>query len=429
MSRARLRGARSTALLALVATATVFVGASPAYAAKTSQTLNNTCEAFLVGDGGATGGVIPPDKLFPLSSTVPNVSGPTEVNAHTSFNGVGASISVPVPDSVDTKVPEVGDNGVVPVEAAANLQLTIEIDGAAGIGTPSQSGGQVVGATATKQGSNQVLLIMPGKDAGSTIPGDDRWFIGGSTFMSPKLTIPITAGNAGTKITAHLVKFQSDALADVFAGPGINTRAFCTPDKNTLGTVQVVTPPPPGAPNAVADVAQTDQGKSVDVDVLANDTANKSLAIDKDSLAITGGPAHGSAKINTDHTVTYTPASGFSGTDTFSYKLCSVPAPATTTTSTSTTTTEPDAVIKSVAKPQATTAHCDHADVTVTVLAPQQVATAPQGATTPTTVAAAAELPHTGSSDMPLMLLGGALVIGGLATAGFARSRRKYSLD
>src|SRR5262249_1728545 len=100
--------------------------------------------------------------------------------------------------------------------------------------------------------------------------------------------------------------------ADVFAGPGINTRAICTPDKNTLGTVQVVTPPPPGAPDAVADVAQTDQDKAVDVDVLANDTANKTLAIDKSSLAITSGPDHGSANVNADDTVTYTQASGLS---------------------------------------------------------------------------------------------------------------------
>jgi LPXTG-motif cell wall-anchored protein len=105
-----------------------------------------------------------------------------------------------------------------------------------------------------------------------------------------------------------------------------------------------------------------------------------------------------------------------------------VPEPATTTTSTTTTTFPDNAVVKSVAKPQATAEHCDTADVSITVVAPQVIATAPSSAA-PTTVAAAAELPHTGSSDTPLMLLGGAFVIGGLATAGFARSRRKYSLD
>src|SRR5262249_18417103 len=76
---------------------------------------------------------------------------------------------------------------------------------------------------------------------------------------------------------------------------------------------------------------------------------------------------------------------GFSGTDTFTYKLSSVPEPATTTTST--TTTEPQVQLTAVRKAAAAPAqHCDTADVTVTVLAPQQVAQAPS--TTPTTVAA-----------------------------------------
>jgi LPXTG-motif cell wall-anchored protein len=82
---------------------------------------------------------------------------------------------------------------------------------------------------------------------------------------------------------------------------------------------------------------------------------------------------------------------------------------------------------RAVVKPQAAAQHCDTADVTVTVLAPQQIAQAP-GSTTPTTVAAA-ELPHTGGSDGPLALLGTAFVVAGLAAAGIARSRRKYSLD
>jgi LPXTG-motif cell wall-anchored protein len=201
-------------------------------------------------------------------------------------------------------------------------------------------------------------------------------------------------------------------------------RAFCDANALTLGSVSVAAPPPPDAPNAIADVAQTDEGQPVNIDVLSNDTPNAALAIDKDSLAITSDPGHGSAKVNTDHTVTYTPAAGFAGTDTFTYKLCSAPEPATTTSTSTTTTVEPDAAIKSVAKPQAAAQHCDTADVTVTVLAPQQVATAPGGASsTPTTVAA--ELPHTGSSDTPLALLGLGLVALGLAVTGvFARRRR-----
>jgi LPXTG-motif cell wall-anchored protein len=67
--------------------------------------------------------------------------------------------------------------------------------------------------------------------------------------------------------------------------------------------------------------------------------------------------------------------------------------------------------------------HCDVATVSVTVLAPQQVASKSE---TPKTVAAAAQLPKTGSSSTPLALVGFGLITGGLAITGFAaKSRRR----
>ena len=86
-------------------------------------------------------------------------------------------------------------------------------------------------------------------------------------------------------------------------------------------------PPPPGAPDANPDGATTSPDLAVKIDVLENDAPNSELALDPDSLAIVTDPAHGSALVNADHTVTYTPAAGFSGTDTFTYRVCSVPDP------------------------------------------------------------------------------------------------------
>ena len=85
---------------------------------------------------------------------------------------------------------------------------------------------------------------------------------------------------------------------------------------------------------ATQAVAQTDEGKPVTIDVLANDTANAALAIDKGSLAITSNPSNGSVKVNADDTVTYTPDAGYGGaTDSFKYTVTddngatSLPAP------------------------------------------------------------------------------------------------------
>jgi len=71
-------------------------------------------------------------------------------------------------------------------------------------------------------------------------------------------------------------------------------------------------------PDAKDDSATTKEDNAVTIDVLANDS-------DPDGDALTVGgvtqPANGSAAINADNTVTYTPKSNFNGTDTFTYTV------------------------------------------------------------------------------------------------------------
>ena len=71
------------------------------------------------------------------------------------------------------------------------------------------------------------------------------------------------------------------------------------------------------APKAVDDTATTTQGTAVDIDVLANDTD----ADEGDELSVESvtKPAHGTAVVAANGTVTYTPDAGHTGTDTFDY--------------------------------------------------------------------------------------------------------------
>ena len=71
-------------------------------------------------------------------------------------------------------------------------------------------------------------------------------------------------------------------------------------------------------PVANADAVQTPEDTAVVVDVLANDTD-----ADNDALTVTslGTPAHGTATLNSDGTVTYTPAPNFNGSDAFTYTI------------------------------------------------------------------------------------------------------------
>ncbi|WP_203653028.1 CshA/CshB family fibrillar adhesin-related protein [Demequina activiva] len=66
-------------------------------------------------------------------------------------------------------------------------------------------------------------------------------------------------------------------------------------------------------PTAADDASFTTADTSVDIEVLANDVGTDL------TVASVTEPAHGAAVVNSDDTIAYTPAAGFSGTDTFTY--------------------------------------------------------------------------------------------------------------
>ncbi len=85
---------------------------------------------------------------------------------------------------------------------------------------------------------------------------------------------------------------------------------------NSTATVYVTITAVNDAPTAVDDAAVTDEGVAVIIPVLANDSDvdNNTLFIDSVTQAV-----YGTALINPDNTITYTPEAGFNGVDTFTY--------------------------------------------------------------------------------------------------------------
>jgi hypothetical protein len=104
---------------------------------------------------------------------------------------------------------------------------------------------------------------------------------------------------------------------------GTDSFTYTVQDNNGVtqgpGSVSVVV----NRPKANDDFTDTDAGNPVTISVLANDTdpdGNEHLV--PSSVAIAAAPSHGSASVNsTTGDVTYTPAAGFSGTDTFQYTV------------------------------------------------------------------------------------------------------------
>ena len=82
-------------------------------------------------------------------------------------------------------------------------------------------------------------------------------------------------------------------------------------------TFTELTPPSNTAPVANDDTTSTNEDTSVDIAVRANDTDAEGDAV----VSLVGAPSSGTALVNLDGTITYTPALDFNGTATFTYML------------------------------------------------------------------------------------------------------------
>src|SRR5207237_871995 len=89
-------------------------------------------------------------------------------------------------------------------------------------------------------------------------------------------------------------------------------------DSTAAATVSITVSNSNRPPVANNDSATTTPATPVTVNVLANDSDP-----DNDPLTVTGAssPAHGTAAVNANNTVTYTPTSGYSGPDSFNYTI------------------------------------------------------------------------------------------------------------
>jgi hypothetical protein len=78
---------------------------------------------------------------------------------------------------------------------------------------------------------------------------------------------------------------------------------------------------PNQAPNAVNDTSTTKKDQSVIIPVLSNDTDPNNRPLGNVTILPNLGPSNGRVTVNPNGTVNYTPNSGYTGTDTFTYSV------------------------------------------------------------------------------------------------------------
>ncbi|MGF1525007.1 MAG: beta strand repeat-containing protein, partial [Leptolyngbyaceae cyanobacterium] len=150
------------------------------------------------------------------------------------------------------------------------------------------------------------------------VPLSDTVFTNDSDIDSTTLTATLLTDVSDGSLTLNADGSFSYTPDANFNGTDSFTYQISDGDLTDTATVSLTVNPVNDDPTAVDNTTSTPENTAVVIDVLSNDSD-----VDGDSLTTTavGTAGNGSASINPDGTVTYTPDAGFSGTDSFTYTI------------------------------------------------------------------------------------------------------------
>ncbi len=170
--------------------------------------------------------------------------------------------------------------------------------------TPANDGPVAVNDTATTVEDTAATITVLAND--SDLDGD--------TLSVSSVTVPAHG-------TAAINADKTIAYTPAANYNGADSFSYTIGDGNggtATATVNVTVTPANDGPVAVNDTATTVEDTAATITVLANDSD-----LDGDILAVSSVtvPAHGTAAINADKTIAYTPAANYNGADSFSYTI------------------------------------------------------------------------------------------------------------
>ncbi|WP_019987196.1 Ig-like domain-containing protein [Rudanella lutea] len=159
----------------------------------------------------------------------------------------------------------------------------------------------------------------------SVLANDTR---NGVPVVNTDVTVTVSTPPASGTATVNPDGTISYSPAAGYSGPVSFTYTLCAPTQTTICSTASVSLTVNAVLVASPDQATTNAGTPVAVAVLGNDTRNGGPASTTNvTVSVSTAPATGTATVNANGTITYTPATGFSGPVSFTYTICDIDQP------------------------------------------------------------------------------------------------------
>ncbi len=277
-------------------------------------------------DGGPTGG-----QIFLASNNFSNGAAPwvesslTSGNAPNTTSGVLSSLGAVSPNQlVEFDVTSaVGGDGTYSFCLSSTSGNQVKYYTKEGLVQPTlivQTNGGGGGGNSTPVAVNDNASTAPGSAVAIDVTANDTDSDGMINVTTVAVQSPAANGTTTVSNSTGIVTYVPNTG---FSG----TDTFTYTVKDDLGatsnvaTVTVAVTSGNVAPVAVNDNASTVSGSAVAIDVTANDTDSDGT-INVATVLVVAQPGNGSASVSgVTGVITYTPSSGFSGTDTFTYNV------------------------------------------------------------------------------------------------------------
>ena len=284
-------------------------------------------------------------------------------------NGVTGGVAVAnvlTNDTLNGVAPTVGTGGTVTVSQVSSSNPGVTLSGTsvnvaagtpAGTYTLAYSICEVLNPTNCAQATVTVTVTVPNKvpvavndlvttnedtPVTDTVAGNDTAGDGVSTFT----LIGVNGGATHGTVTMGTDGRYTYTPAANFNGVDIFTYKLCDLDNDcSQATVTVTINSVNDLPAAVADTNTTRAGVAVTASVTANDSPSGDGGNVWSLVGANGGSTHATVTMTAAGAYTYTPAAGFVGTDTFTYRLCDANNDCVTTTVTITVTNRPPVAV------------------------------------------------------------------------------------